>query len=193
MMNKLEFLRKLRKGLSGMPRAEKEERLNFYEEMIEDYIEEGLSEEQAVQKIGEVEDIVFQIRPEEKINKRTTKSERSAWKNLLIIVGSPIWFALLVSAFAVVISIFASLWAVVITLWATFISLIVGGVGSIILFVIVSESTISLIAIVGAGIFDVGLAIFLFYGCRALTKSSVLLAKKSVIIIRDSFRNRRDV
>ena len=51
-MRKQEFLVQLRKGLSGLPQDEIEERLTFYEEMLDDRIEEGLSEEQAVLAVG---------------------------------------------------------------------------------------------------------------------------------------------
>ena len=44
-MNKQEFFEQLRKGLSGLPKDDIEERLTFYKEMIEDRIEDGLSEE----------------------------------------------------------------------------------------------------------------------------------------------------
>jgi uncharacterized membrane protein len=47
-MGKQEFLTRLGKALSGLPREDIEERLNFYSEMIEDRMEEGLSEEEAV-------------------------------------------------------------------------------------------------------------------------------------------------
>ncbi|MBR5538496.1 MAG: hypothetical protein IKU61_01205 [Clostridia bacterium] len=47
-MNKQEFLEELRKGLSGLPKEDVRERLNFYGEIIDDRIEEGLTEEEAV-------------------------------------------------------------------------------------------------------------------------------------------------
>lgn len=43
-MNKQEFLAELRKGLSGLTQDDIEERLTFYNEMLEDRIEEGFSE-----------------------------------------------------------------------------------------------------------------------------------------------------
>ena len=46
-MTKLKFLFELRDRLEGLPYDEVEERLNFYSEMIEDRMEEGLSEEEA--------------------------------------------------------------------------------------------------------------------------------------------------
>ena len=57
-MTKLEFLSALGKGLSGLPQDEVEERLNFYSEMIDDRMEEGLPEEEAVAQIGAVDEIV---------------------------------------------------------------------------------------------------------------------------------------
>ena len=60
-MNKQEFLMRLREGLSGLPQNEIEERLTFYSEMIDDRIEEGLSEEQAIGEIGDIDEIISQI------------------------------------------------------------------------------------------------------------------------------------
>lgn len=42
-MTKQDFLTRLRKGLSGLPQDDIEERLKFYGEMLEDRMEEGLS------------------------------------------------------------------------------------------------------------------------------------------------------
>ena len=58
-MNKQEFLAQLRKGLSGLPQDDIEERLTFYSEMIEDQTEEGLSEDEAVAQIGSVDEMWF--------------------------------------------------------------------------------------------------------------------------------------
>jgi uncharacterized membrane protein len=41
-MTKLQFLMALHEKMSGLPREEVEERLEFYSEMIEDRMEEGL-------------------------------------------------------------------------------------------------------------------------------------------------------
>ena len=46
-MTKLSFLFSLREKLSALPTEEAEERLRSYSEMIEDRMEEGLSEEEA--------------------------------------------------------------------------------------------------------------------------------------------------
>ena len=51
-MNKQEFLEKLERGIADLPREDAAERLTFYSEMIDDRMEEGLSEEDAVAGIG---------------------------------------------------------------------------------------------------------------------------------------------
>ena len=59
-MDKQEFLLRLRKELSGLPREDLEERLTFYSEMIDDRMEEGVSEEEAVAAAGSVDEILWQ-------------------------------------------------------------------------------------------------------------------------------------
>ena len=60
-MTKQEFIEALRARLSGLPQKEAEERIGFYIEMIDDRIEEGLTEEEAVANIGSVDEIASQI------------------------------------------------------------------------------------------------------------------------------------
>ena len=97
-MNKQEFLDGLRKGLSGLPQADIEERLTFYGEMLDDRIEEGLSEEEAVAAAGSVNEIVRQTVadiPLAKIAKERIKPKRrlKAWETVLLALGSPIWLS----------------------------------------------------------------------------------------------------
>ena len=97
-MNKQEFLEQLRKGLSGLPQNDIEEGLTFYSEMIDDRMDEGLSEEEAVSAIGSVDEIVKQVVadiPLAKIAKESIKPKRrlSAGEIVLLALGSPIWFS----------------------------------------------------------------------------------------------------
>ena len=55
-MKKQEFLDALRVGLTGSGDAE--EVLDFYREMIEDRMEDGMEEEAAVEQLGSVEEIL---------------------------------------------------------------------------------------------------------------------------------------
>ncbi|MBR0145501.1 MAG: DUF1700 domain-containing protein [Eubacterium sp.] len=71
-MKKQEFLTALWKQLSDMPNEDVERSLDYYSEMIDDRVESGMSEEDAVAEIGSVEDAAKQIiadAPKRKIRK----------------------------------------------------------------------------------------------------------------------------
>ena len=196
-MSKQEFLAQLRKGLSGLPQDDIEERLTFYSEMIEDRKEEGLSEEEAVLAIGSAQDIAAQAvaeTPLVKIAKERIKSKRrlSACEIVLLALGSPIWLSLGVAAFAVILSLYISLWAVIISLWSVFASLAACSVGAVPACVIfaVGGNGASGVAVLAAGIVCAGLAIFMFYGCKAATKGALILTKKIAIWIKNCFRGK---
>ena len=79
-MTKLEFVLELNDRLSGLPSDEIEECIGFYVEMIEDGVEDGISEEEAVARIGKIDEIVDQIIagiPFTKIAKEKIKPKRS--------------------------------------------------------------------------------------------------------------------
>ena len=193
-MNKQEFLTQLRKELSVLPQKDIEEYLTFYTEMIEDRIEEGLSEEEAVSAVGSLEEIVKQIVSDTsliKIAKERIKQKRQikAWEIVLLILGSPIWLSLCLAVFAVILSLYISLWAVIISLWAIFASVVacsISGILSCIVFTL-SGNSVSGFAILSAGIVCAGLSIFMFYGCKTATNGILILTKKIAIWIKNCF------
>ena len=196
-MTKLHFLSALHEKLAGLPRNEVEERLNFYSEMIEDRMEDGITEEEAVAAVGSLDDIAAQITadiPLVKIVKEKIKSKRrmKAWTVILLAVGSPIWVSLLIAAVAVVFSLYVSLWAVVISFWAAFASFVVGCVGALTFGIgyCLSANLPAGLVLIAAGCICAGLAIFLFYGCKIATKGTARLAKIIVLAVKKSFTKR---
>ncbi len=194
-MTKQEFLLQLRKGLKGLPQDDIEERLTFYNEMIEDRMEEGLSEEEAVSAVGAVDEIITQVvadTPLTKIAKERIKPKRrlKGWEIVLLALGSPVWLSLGIAAFAVILSLYISLWSVIISLWAVFASLAACSVGSVLTCVIftVDGNCASGVAMLAAGVVCAGLSIFMFYGCKAATKGTLILTKKIAIWIKNCFR-----
>lgn len=193
-MSKQEFLLELRKGLNGLPADDIEERVTFYSEMIDDRIEDGLSEEDAVSAIGTVEEIVQQTVgdiPLTKLvkEKMTSKKEFKAWEIILLVLGSPIWFSLLIAAIAVILSIYISFWSIIVTLWSVFAAFIGSAVGCIALCMVVSFSGnwFQGIAFIGTALVCLGLSIFTFYGCKAATKGIVWITKKIALGIKNRF------
>lgn len=100
-MYKKEFLELLESKLQGLPKEDIEDRINFFDEMITDEVEEGKTEEEAVAEIGNVDDVVREIAKETslvKLVKEKIKPKRKikAWEIVLLIILFPIWFPLLV-------------------------------------------------------------------------------------------------
>ena len=180
-MRKQEFLDKLRKGLKGLSPEEVEEQLNFYGEMIDDRMEEGLSEEEAVAGIGDIGDILSQHTKDEPPAKE--KRTRKGWEILLLVLGSPIWLALVIAAAAVILSLYAALWSVVISLWAVFVSLAASCVAGIAVGVVnlVGGEVVSALAFTGIGLFCAGFGIFTFFGCKWVTLGSWRVSRRSAL------------
>ena len=190
-MLKQEFLEALAAKLSGLPEQDIKERLDFYSEMIDDRIEEGCTQAQAVLDIGSVEDIATEIIggvPLVRIARERIKHKRrlGALEIVLLSLGSPIWLSLAVAAVAVVLSLYVTLWSIGISLWATLASLIACALGAVLAggaFAVMGHMLAGA-ATVGAGIFLLGLSVFVFFLCKYTTKGIVLLCKKTVLVIK---------
>ena len=190
-MNKSEFSAQLQKGLSGLPEADVAERLAFYGEMIDDRIEDGLSEEEAVNGIGNVKEIVSQIISEASLPKLvkqqiSPKRKLTAVEIVLLILGSPIWLSLLIAAIAVAFAVYVTVWAVLVSLWAVFVSLIAGGISALASGVIfmLNQTPMNGLLMLAALFICAGLSVFAFFGCRAATKGILVLTKRTAVWLK---------
>jgi len=193
-MNKEMFLSTLKKGLGGLPPDDVDNRLNFYSEMIDDLVEEGLGEEEAVGRIGSVGDIVAQILTEDTAQTKKPKEPKKCGilEITLLVLGSPIWVSLLIAAFAVIFSLYASLWSVIVSFWAVFVSLVGCAAGGILMSLpaCFDGNTVTCLSMLGMGLFSAGLSLFCFHGCMAATKGAVWLTKKSFFAILCVFQKK---
>ncbi len=195
-MTKLEFISALRGKLNKYPIEEVEERINFYSEIIDDNIEDGLTEEQAVSKLGSVDEIARQIASEiplAKIVKHNAKPKRSlkTWEIVLLIALSPIWFSLLIGLFAGAVTVYAVLWSVIICIWAVAGALCVVGslsaIGGVVLsFIKGAEGAI----ILGLGLFSLGLGIFMVFASKIITNYFIKLTKLIMLTFKKAFVNK---
>ena len=183
-MNKQEFLLALRGALSALPEADIRASLDYYAEIIDDRMEEGIPETEAVASLGSVVAAAEQIlldMPLPKLVKARVKPKRKlrAWEIVLIAVGSPVWFPILLALAVVVLAVYIVLWAVAVSLYAADISIgagfVAGVAGAVLLFVMGHPA--SALALLSAGIVCGGLAIFEFFGCNAAAKGIWRLGK----------------
>ena len=184
-MTKNEFLKELETRLSALPKEDVQERLDFYSEMIDDRIEEGRSEEEAVYEIGPVDEVVNQIAadtPLLKLVKERVKPKRRirAWEIVLIVLGFPLWLPLLIVAGVLLLVFYIIIWILVIVTYVIEVAFIVASGGSIALFFIAGFNP----AFLGMGLALAGASIFMYYACYGATKLTIKLTKKIALSIK---------
>ena len=197
-MYKEQFLSALRRGLSQLPPEEIEKQVAYYSELIDDMTEDGMTEYEAVSRLGSVEDIyqdILQNMPLPLLVKSRAKP-KGGWTALsivLIILGFPIWFSLLAALFAVVIIVYVSLWAVGISVFAAVLVIIVCAVVLAVFFVILLFSNFSAAVLaMGAGFVLAGVALLLglgaFYLCKGIVKLTAAIGRgiKRLFIRKES-------
>lgn len=173
-MKKTEFLSSLRQKLSILPQRDVEKILEYYSEMIDDYIESGYSQEAAVAKMGGVNNVAAQILANAQNPTYEApyvqKQKKGRAMILLLILGFPIWFPLLVAAFSILLSL-----AIVITTltmvvpWALVVSFGASAVGLLIVtpFVLAGEGIAAAVLVLGTTLILAALCIFcLWIGLR---------------------------
>lgn len=120
-MNKNEFLAALGAALGKLPEQEVRASLEFYAEAIDDRMEDGATEEEAVAAMGDVAAIAAQIEAEtppipKAVARMSTGSHMA--NVILAVVLSPIWVPLALAFAACVACVYLALWALVAALWA---------------------------------------------------------------------------
>ena len=191
-MTKMQFLMSLHDQLSGLPKEDVEQRLNFYSEIIEDRMEEGIAEEDAVAALGSIEDIVMQIiaeTPLVKIAKEKIRPKRrlKAWEIVLLALGSPLWVSLLLAAGAVILAVYLSVWSVIVSLWAAFGSVaacaLAGPVAGI--FLSCMGHIPAGMILLATGLVCAGVSILVFLGCKAATGGILFLTGKLAVRMKN--------
>ena len=201
-MNKQDFLTRLEEALAGLPEEERAERLAFYGEMIDDRIEEGLTEEEAVAELGPIELLPAPEAPEAPalpgatliLEQAAPKRRMKPWEIVLLVLGFPLWLPLLIAAFAVALSLVIVLWSLMLSLWAVWLSLgvsaVTGAVGGV-LMLLRGESAQGVV-LLSAALVLAGLTIFLFFGCRAATRGAAQLTASIARGFRKLFRGKEN-
>ena len=191
-MKKNEFLNELRKRLIGLPNTDIEDRLSFYSEAIDDRIDEGKNEEEAVADLGSIDEIVNEIAkdtPLLKLVKEKVKPKRSlrAWEIVLIIASFPLWFPLALTALILILVAYLLVWVFVIVSYALEGSFIGAALGGLVAFTAyLADGSFNLLPL-GASIMCLGAALLFVFACIGVTKITFQLSKKMVIGIKKAF------
>ena len=192
-MDKYDFLLALEDRLAGLPEADRQASLDFYSEMLDDLVEGGMTEHEAVATLGSPDAIAEEIlleMPLPKLVKAKMKKRRlSGLEITLLAVGFPIWLPILISLLSVVFAIYISLWAVVISLYAADLAFAVSapaGILAAVLLLVQGELAGGLLFL-GAGLVLAGLSILWLFLCNLTAKGMWKLGKLTLRGIKACF------
>ena len=198
-MTKEQFLYALRMRLSQLPESEIQKSLSYYDEMISDLMDDGMTEYEAVDHIGDVGEVAEQILSEQPLSTliKTKVKPRRGWTPLAIVIaviGSPIWLSILIALCAIGISLYVTMIAIAISVFAVVISLVVAGIGMIIAaFLSFAHSAGGMLALIGGGIAVIGLGVLAFIAAKYIVKGLVLLTKSIGRWVKSLFIKREEV
>ena len=187
-MTKADFLRLLERALSQLSEEERQKNLEYYSELLDDMMEEGMTEAEATAKLGSPNQIAQSILQEMPLGKlvSTRMKPKSGWTPLAIVltvVGSPVWVPLLLAGVAVVLALFVSIWALGFAAVAVVIALAVAVVAAPIIAIRAAVMTLPLgLILLGAGLVLLGLCVLgglmAVELCKLLWQLTVWLAHK---------------
>lgn len=195
-VNKTEFIDELYHLLNSLSKAERQQHLDYYEEMIADRMEDGLTEEEAVAALGRPADIAAQI-----LGEIPPKPARRfpIWAIVLIVLGSPLWLSLflavaavLVAVIAVVAAAYISLWAAIAAFYAADLAVLLGFLSGIAggIFYLTQGISMPAVLFFGGGLVCAGATVLLFFLCNLLSRMLWQLSKWSVLKIIGLFRRK---
>lgn len=194
-----EYLSALAAGLSQLPEEERKKQIGYYEELFADMREEGLSDEEIAEKLGNpkkaAEEILAEM-PLPLLIKSRVKPKKG-WNVLtviLLILGSPIWLSIAIALLAVILSVYVVIWAVVVVLFCVALAILAAGIFGVVLFAVnLIPATVSSLFVLGLGLLCLGLTAPALLGALAVTKGVCKLTGRIARWIRSLFIRKEGV
>ena len=176
-MTKDEYLTKLKRALRTVKSEERKKSLAYFSEVIDDRMEDGITEDAAVAELECIEAAAERIIAEAH-SQGQLKRKHSFWEIVLIVLGFPLWFPLLLTVAIVVFIMYALIWILIGSLFVVCLSLVVGGASAIFALFFSGNYPVAF-ACLGTGLVCVGLSIALFvpsvFFARAYAKATPIM------------------
>ena len=192
-MNKIEFLDALRRALGKLPSYEVEQSIAFYSEMIDDRVEDGMAEADAVAVLGPVEAIAAQIIAETPaIPKAIAKANTgSRTLNIVLLAAlSPLWVSLALVFACAVLAIYLAIWGVIVSLWAVVAILVLAaplGLAALV-YLLATGYPLAGFWTLGICLACAGLGLFAWFGVLAASKVLVRATHRFARWVRGLFK-----
>jgi len=198
-MNRQEYLDEIKDKLLGLSEEDIDKALDFYMEAIDDRIEDGLTEDQAIKAVGSSDEVAEQIlmdTPLPKLVSASVKPRRTlkAWEIVLIVISAPIWIPLAIALIAIAFSVFVVIFSLIFALIAVLIGLTLGGVGLLAaaIFSIFAGSAGTAVMKLAVGLVAVGIGILLFIPIKACVLWLIELCGRFFKWIKKQFVKRQN-
>ncbi len=198
-MNRQEYLDEIKEKLLGLSEEDIDKALEFYMEALDDRIDDGLTEEQAINAVGTADEVAEQIlmdTPLPKLVSATVKPKRDmkAWEIVLLILGAPLWIPLLIALFSIAFSVVCVIFSLILVVIAVVFSFIAGGLAALIagLVGIIAGDGIIALAKFGAALILIGLGALLFLPCKSLVLWLIELCGRFFKWIKKQFVKRKN-
>lgn len=200
-MNKQEYISRLNELLACLPADHRLESISFYEEMIDDRMEDGMTEEQAVAALDApgiaAEKILDDLPAVPRVVVKTRRKSRALLWGAAII-GSPLWVALALAFAATVLGIYLCIWLLAACIWV----IAIGGIlclplGTLLAFwgIEAGNTTFALWGF-GSGLVGSALGALCARGAFAASKQLALLSHKwlrrALSLFADTYKRSED-
>ncbi len=192
-MNKHEFLTALRFRLRALPAEDIESTVSYYSESIDDRMEAGFTETEAVAALGDFEEIVTQILGDTPAPV-AVKEKRGLGIGaiLLLILGAPLWLPLILTGLILVLTVIFVLWVLLLTLFVVAVVLTVSGAFCVVASVpALFLSWKTALVLLGGGLVATGVGLLLLLLTRLVKKGVKWITKILFSVILFGFRRKR--
>lgn len=111
-MKKNEFMDILKKKLKNESYEYVCQVVEYYDEIISDRIEDGMSETDAIASLGDIDDILLNMNGDDIIEMKPRSKKSTAIVGVLLVLGFPLWGSLLAAGLLLLLSAYIVIWCV---------------------------------------------------------------------------------
>lgn len=86
--------------------------IDYYEEMIDDLMEDGMSEVEAIASLGDIDDLLQETKGNENVIIKDQSKKSMAMTGVLLFLGFPLWGSLLAAVLLLILSAYILIWCV---------------------------------------------------------------------------------
>lgn len=191
-MTKSDFFNSLRESLKPLSKGECNKFIIYYEEIIEDHKESGLTEEEAIDKLGNPCSIANDILSErDTVDIKISPFNNNILNLVLLVLGFPLWGSLLLTVALLILSANIIIWCIPFITGVSSTAFLIAALVSIIgaPFMIGDILAVGIVQL-GVGVALIGISILLAFLTVFLSRKFIVITKKLTLIVCKRFNKK---